>query len=87
MRYVQREDPSTQEWLTAMQKPGGEGGCLATMVDTNPDGTPYDRKYLIRLDTPTVESHPRTFCYPEDILDTFKQMKYMKCVPTGRARK
>ena len=29
----------------------------------------------------------RTFCTPADVLETFQKMKYMKCVPRGRARK
>ena len=38
-------DPSTEEWNIAMAKPGGEGGCEATVVG-HLDQTTYDGKYF-----------------------------------------
>ena len=82
VRDVQREDPSTQEWLDAMSKPGKDGGCLARKVANIQGDDTYNRKTRLHLENQEIQNFIRTFCTPADVLETF-----MKCVSRGRARK
>ena len=64
VRHVKREDPSVQEWMDAMAKAGGDGGCEAEEVARPPVDTPYDRQRV--LPVPRDEPAPREhiLCFP-----------------------
>ena len=46
-RDIKREDPSPDEWMTAMEKPGKEGGCEARLVTKLSKGESYDRREVV----------------------------------------
>ena len=61
IRDTQREDPTVQEWIQAMSKPGKHGGCTATKVETDLADGSYDRKRLIHLEDPGTPDLVRSF--------------------------
>ena len=85
---IKREDPSPDEWIAAMEKVGREGGCEARLVKKLGRGEAYDRREVISCsaegDLPETGSR---VCRPSELLAEFEGMKYMRCVPEGRARK
>jgi hypothetical protein len=92
-RDVKRTDPSTNEWATAMKAAGGEGGCLAEILCTWSEDPPSLKlQGIAKVDEPrNNQGAPRTDFdqkwHSSDVLATLHAFKYLKSVPTGRARK
>lgn len=92
-RDAKRTDPSTNEWATAKQASGGEGGCLAEILRTWSESPPSLKlQGAAKVDEPRKnDGAPSTDYeqkwYPSDVLATLHAFNYLKSVPTGRARK
>ncbi len=90
---VKRTDPSTEEWQTAMEAEGGDGGCLAEVLSTWTENPPSLKiQGITKVDDPrnnegAIRTNYEQKWHSSDILSTLHAFKYMKSVPTGRARK
>ena len=84
---ILREDVDVDTWLRAMQKPGGEGGCEATLVSKLGEHEAYDRKLVldVPIDDECLPEH--TLATPAKVLEAVQNMRYKRGVPRGRARK
>ena len=84
---VRADDPTPTEWSAAMRQRGGDGGCEAEEVRIVPEGEIYDRKEVLRIDMGSVQHNGEALADPETVLEVIQKMRYMRCVPEGRARK
>ena len=82
-----REDPSSVEWAQAMAKTGGEGGCEATVIKYLQENEEYDRKEIIQVPNEGTTQEEKVICYPDELMEAIKKMKYKRAVPQNRARK
>ena len=87
MRDVRAEDPTPMEWHEARAKPVGDGGCEAQLVVLRPEGEPHDRKEVLRVEVPNGIKADGALTDPDRLLEVIQRMRYMRSVPTGRARK
>ena len=91
VRDVVRNDPTVGEWVQAMAKAGGDGGCEATEIwrqeeyATQAEGT-YDRKEVLQVAGVPAEA-AGDLVHEGDLAEHFRKMKYNKVVPQGRAMK
>jgi len=90
---VNRTDPSTEEWQTSMEAEGGDGGCLAEILSTWTENPPTLKiQGATKVDDPrnnegAVKTQYEQKWHASDILANLHIFKYMKSVPTDRARK
>ena len=87
LRDRKREDPTPQEWMGAMSKPGGEGGCRAELIKYLAPAEAADRKELIDIPLKAGAVMDTAPFQHGELLPTVQKMKYKRCVPRGRARK
>ena len=87
IKDVHTMDPTLQEWEVAMRKPGADGGCCATSIARVPEDSIFDRKEVITIPSHGMDKPINCICTGQTLLETLQNMKYMRAVPQGRARK
>ena len=82
VRDVVRNGPMVEEWVVAMQKSGGDGGCEAVEVWRQEEyargevGT-YDRKEVLYVSN-VPEGPVEDLVHAEELAEHFRKMKYNK---------